>query len=240
MKEVSAQEFYDKIADKYEKEYKTRTDIAEDRFIMELLNIKDGSNVMDLGCGTGMFLEYHKKYHMYFGIDISGNMIKIAEKKFGKRDFPNITLFETMGIENVNVFEDNFYDYIISLFGSMSYIENIKEILEVAYHKLCKRGKIFTMVYSKGYQSRVRSHNINGGYHIKNVRGYSRMELEGIIRELGFKNYKISGFRAIDEKYIEQIGKENVIEALIKWEYETVGKGAPDLCHFIIVEIRKE
>lgn len=35
MKEVSAKEFYNEIADKYEKEYKDRTDIAEDKMIMK-------------------------------------------------------------------------------------------------------------------------------------------------------------------------------------------------------------
>ena len=237
MKDITAKEFYDKIADKYEKEYKNKTDIAEDRMIMELLDIDKKSDVLDLGCGTGLFLEYCKDSHFYFGIDVSENMTRIARRK----NPGNAVWIEDYRIETIHRFEKGYYNRIISLFGSLSYVEDMEKVIRIAYKKLRRDGKLFFMVYSKGYRDRVRSHNINGEkYHITNVWGYTKKELEGIIKRCGIENYKITGFRMINDRGINIIGNEKLIKLIIEWEYKTLGKLIPDKCHFLVMDIRKE
>jgi len=237
MEDITAKEFYDKIAEKYEKEYKNITDIAEDKMIMKLLNVRRNSNILDLGCGTGLFLEYCKDSHFYFGIDASRNMIKIAEKKHS-RDMIN---FEDFRIEDINIFENGYYNYIISLFGSLNYIEDMERVIRIAYKKLCRGGRLFFMVYSKDYRDRVRSHNINGKkYHITNLWGYTKRELEDIIKRCGIENYKITGFRMINNKIIDILRNKQLIKLIVEWEYKTLGKLIPDKCHFLIMDIRKE
>jgi len=237
MKEVSAQEFYDKIAYKYEKEYKNRTDIAEDKMIMKQLDIDKKSVVLDLGCGTGLFLEYHKDSHFYFGIDVSKKMVQIARKK----NHENANWIEDCRIENIDKFEKGYYNRIISLFGSLSYIKDMERVIRIAYKKLRRDGKLFFMVYSKSYKDRVRSHNINGEkYHITDVWGYTKKELEDIIKRCGIEDYKITGFRMVSGKCIDIIRNKKLIKLIIEWEYKTLGKLIPDKCHFLVMDIRKE
>ena len=237
MEDITAKEFYDKIAEKYEKEYKNITDIAEDKMIMKLLDVDKKSDVLDLGCGTGLFLEYCKDSHFYFGIDASRNMINIAKRKY----HGDAIWIEDYRIESIDRFENGHYNYIISLFGSLNYIEDMEKVIRIAYKKLRRGGRLFFMVYSKDYRDRVRSHNINGKkYHITNVWGYTKRELEEIIKRCGFENYKITGFRMINNKIIDILRNKKLIKLIIEWEYKTLGKLIPDKCHFLIMDIRKE
>lgn len=52
--------------------------------------IKDGTTLLDLGCGCGDFYHYLRFYHsplIYLGIDLSANMIVSAQRAYPKGNF---------------------------------------------------------------------------------------------------------------------------------------------------------
>lgn len=52
--------------------------------VMRLLNLKDGSKLLDLGCGTGVLARQLKENRDYLGIDVSPGLIDEA-KRFDKK-----------------------------------------------------------------------------------------------------------------------------------------------------------
>ena len=108
---------YDEVAARYDELWSTPEARAEDREIMRTINYRDGL-VLDIGCGTGLFLDHHRNCSNYIGVDPSQGMIDQLSKKHGSRT----TLCQT--------FEDAMpslaslrFNRIISLFGSPSYIK---------------------------------------------------------------------------------------------------------------------
>lgn len=80
-----------------------------------LIGIKKGDTVLDVGCGTGVFLPY---LHAYLGdeghleeFDYSGKMLDMAREKFGRLD--NVSFTEG-NVLKYN-FSENTYDVVVCL-----------------------------------------------------------------------------------------------------------------------------
>ena len=66
--------------------------VAE-KFIIENLKNKNIHSILDLGCGTGALLKEIKELNIaeqLFGIDISPNMIELATKHVGQKDYKTV------------------------------------------------------------------------------------------------------------------------------------------------------
>jgi ubiquinone/menaquinone biosynthesis C-methylase UbiE len=73
------------------------------------LQINKGSKVLDLGCGNGRVIDILEKFNInYTGLDISENLIKLAQKKYPEKEFIVSDLLKTP-------FSDNEFDYVLSL-----------------------------------------------------------------------------------------------------------------------------
>ncbi|MFA5197461.1 MAG: methyltransferase domain-containing protein [Patescibacteria group bacterium] len=76
---------------------------------IEKMQIKPGSKVLDLGCGNGRVIDVLKKYSVvYTGLDISKNLIKLAQKKYPEERFIVGDLLKTP-------FSDKEFDCVLSL-----------------------------------------------------------------------------------------------------------------------------
>ena len=80
------------------------------RVMLEIIQNKDKSTLLDFGCGASHLLEYIKHNNIsnidYSGLDISPKFIKISKQKFPDINFFNIDILESKtSLEN--------YDYII-------------------------------------------------------------------------------------------------------------------------------
>jgi len=133
---------YSVIAQCYDKN-KIRLDIPKDAVLEKVINFNSGKkiNVLDLGCGTGNYIQKQKGYFEkafinWHAVDKTYEMIEIAKTKAGEI---NYTICEA---ENIK-FSDNFFDYVVCNFA-FHHFENKYKVLDNIY-KILKPGGIFKM-----------------------------------------------------------------------------------------------
>lgn len=135
---MNAENQYDIIAKEYDSLFKDSKSIQENKAIAEMLQGISGT-ILDIGCGTGLLLDLiNIRHEDYFGIDASGEMLRIFRQKHLRHDVLQIS-FEMMNIHFMD------FSNFISLFGSSSYI--LPEALSV----FPRDKKLFLMFYREGY-----------------------------------------------------------------------------------------
>ena len=100
--------------------------------------------ILDLGCGTGLFIEYvsrrkleqKKKLDYYVGLDISWNMLLEFRSKFEKLKGKNISLLLS-DIENLPFRENQFFSVLsLTSFQNLPDVKKgIKELLRVSRNR---------------------------------------------------------------------------------------------------------
>ncbi|PZD71020.1 Demethylmenaquinone methyltransferase [Acaryochloris thomasi RCC1774] len=84
MTEAKVREQYDQVASQYDWRWRSYTAQTLD-FLQACAKISSSANVLDVGCGTGEFeqrlVKEHPDQHVV-GVDLSENMLEIAQKKF--------------------------------------------------------------------------------------------------------------------------------------------------------------
>lgn len=100
--------------------------------------------ILDVATGTGdIAINLSKiKGSKIEGVDVSGNMLKIARKKIDKLKIDNIVL-KTCEAENL-VFEDNHFD-IVSIGYGVRNFSNLEKGLSESYRVLKKDGKLIIL-----------------------------------------------------------------------------------------------
>jgi SAM-dependent methyltransferase len=130
---------YDAIAERYDDLFSSPEDRAESQRVVESVGYTGGS-VLDIGCGTGLFLD-HEKPSFYLGIDPSHGMVaRLQAKHLGAGT--TITPLESFwpGCQ---------FDLIISLFGSPSYVSG--PALQRIPDMVAPGGRYFLMFYAPDY-----------------------------------------------------------------------------------------
>lgn len=173
--------------------------------------IKDGSSVLDVGCGNGRLLEVleNKKIN-YLGVDNSEELIALAKKNYPNYDFKVIDILDLEPIERK-------FDFIISV-AVLHHIPS-QELRQQALQQLKKIAKeqiifsvwkmwgnqkyqkyLFKNIWQKiTYQSQLDFGDIL--FPWKNSRGevvseryyhaFTKRELKRLIIKSGFKQFKI-------------------------------------------------
>jgi SAM-dependent methyltransferase len=100
-----------------------------------------GESVLDIGSGTGLFLDYVDCISNYTGCDPSHRMSAVLEAKY-----PGAQVVRTRFEEFASAQK---YDLIISLFGSASYVS--PSALSRIKTMLTAGGRYFLMLYKPGY-----------------------------------------------------------------------------------------
>lgn len=82
---TSIQSYYGVLAEEYDRNrfansYGQFIDSREKQIVMDWISKADPKQTLDLGCGTGRFLEFAQ-----FGVDVSEEMLKVAKAKFPDR-----------------------------------------------------------------------------------------------------------------------------------------------------------
>jgi len=199
MKDV--EKLYDAAASRYDIMYDSETNKnivqAENRFLKEMLPIKEYKTVLDCGAGTGLWLDLFSDTSKdgYVGFDISSLMIHQAKKKH-----PKYTLFK----DDFMKYEDEkLYDLVVSFFSITDYCGS------EGFYKLTKHAKKGGLVYATFM-------NVNGGYDAvchkemeSNVKThkYSYQRIQELIEQVDYNWSYILGFSSLqynDNSYSEE------------------------------------
>lgn len=112
------------------------------RKAVDYLNLKKGDLVVDLGCGTGLcfplIMEKIGQKGTLIGVDISTEMLSVAEKRAKRYGWSNVNLIHS----DIEKFEfPNEINGLIST-GVFGYLEGRSKVLENIYKSLAHNGKI--------------------------------------------------------------------------------------------------
>lgn len=135
--------FWDKTALIYDKEEQKDREIYQQIITNVKSHLKKSDVVLDFGCGTGTFsntiAKFTKKVH---AIDLSSNMIEIAEKKAKEQNITNIEY------NQATIFDDHLkassYDAIFG-FYILHLLDNQKKVL-LKINNLLKPNGLFISV----------------------------------------------------------------------------------------------
>lgn len=175
---------YDMIADQYDSLFKDQQSIDEDKKILSMIDYSAGQRILDIGCGTGLFVDYVMP-EKYIGIDPSEKML--SRFVYKHPEYAN-KLIHT-GFESFYMKEP--FDMVIALYGVASYIniQYLAKIMDV----LALAGKYFLMFYKPGYfpityqkTRHVIKHNIFNE-SLLSIKGYEKIEFGNYIIIRGSK-----------------------------------------------------
>lgn len=132
---------YDRIAEGFsERSYANLAFYMHRRFRLAtswVTLLQPGDTVLELGCGDGYLAELFVRHGFaYHGIDISPQMVRIAEQRLQRLGLPS--RFTTVDINNLNLEES--YDMVLSFMGAFfSYIHDPLKVLKALYPHIRKK-----------------------------------------------------------------------------------------------------
>lgn len=209
-------EFYDAIAKTYDQRFGDKVALIENRLATTSLPT---GNVLDLGCGTGLYLEYCQPFG-YVGVDLSAGMLNVAQAKFPSHRFIQSDM-SAIPLPNNSV------DAVVSLFGSFSYCLTPHRCVDEINRVLRPKGRVVVMAYGQRY--------INRPSHIAphlNFWTYTARQLKQLFKPIG--NVRVRGLNmAIDRlKWLPT----PLLKGYGWCEYQTVCRWLCDACYFLVVE----
>lgn len=193
--------FYKKFASKYDE--RKASFAAQlyydywDKLMIDFAPQQHDLKVLDLGCGTGDFLEkLQKKYKKAVGIDISPEMIKIARKKY-----PHLSKNLVRSAAEKLHFKNNSLDAVF-IKGALHHFQDPEQSLKEIQRVLKKNGWLillepcsdfFILRFLRRLLFKFKSEKF-----LSEHRSFSKKELEGMFSEttLQIKSYRRVGLIA--------------------------------------------
>lgn len=145
-------QFYDSQTSVYDSGYAEPICVAEDNIVSEILQSIVKGKTLDVGCGTGLFLNLAKP-ESYVGLEISYSMVAQAKKKFPDAQFIH-------GDQGRIPTRDASFDSLVSLYGPFSYSLSPEQVL-MEFKRVLKPGGGFAIM---PYTLRVGHALAMGGY----------------------------------------------------------------------------
>ena len=182
-------EYFDRIADRYDEWYRTKTGSYVDRIekwlVFSMLRSKSGK-ALDLGCGTGNYtLELKKRGFDVVGLDASEGMLEVARKKGLKC---------IKGDAYSLPFPEGSFDLVLSVTMFEFLHEPEKAVAEI--NRVLKPGGEVLIATMNGRSAwflfkRLKSLFVETAYRY--ARFYTPAELEGLLRNAGFVEVESAG-----------------------------------------------
>lgn len=123
----NVEKYFDQVASNWDKHEILPLKIKED--LIELLKIKEGDDVLDVACGTGVITNilFNKSKKQVTAIDISKNMIDIAKDKY----HDNINNFNFISGDLLTYNFDKKFDYVVIYNAYPHFLDVEKLIIKI-------------------------------------------------------------------------------------------------------------
>src|SRR3989338_4362365 len=132
------------LASDYDRDMNTVFFGIRAKIIKRLINGHKPKKALDIGCGTGVFLDYfHNDFKAAIGIDRSEVMINFAGKNHKRKNIKYI-----LGNDAPLPFDENSFDLVLSM-GILEYSKNQKKHVDEALRVLKKNGILFLTTPTK-------------------------------------------------------------------------------------------
>jgi ubiquinone/menaquinone biosynthesis C-methylase UbiE len=109
--------YYDELYVKPE-QYKAEAEKA--MALIKTYKLSKGNELLDLACGTGGHIPYWLKHYRVTGLDISPEMLALAQKKF-----PDIKFIHS---DMVDFSISQKFDALVCLYGSIGFVRTVKKL----------------------------------------------------------------------------------------------------------------
>ncbi|HXX88095.1 MAG TPA: class I SAM-dependent methyltransferase [Candidatus Acidoferrum sp.] len=177
------------IVKEYEAYYQTkykRADVLEKKLLTELLNqFGDIKKVLEVGCGTSHFTRWMESLGLEcYGLDLSHLMLEQARKLW-----PNGRLIQ--GESHSLPFRSGSFD-VVAFIASLEYMPNIGIVFEEAA-RVARKGLVIGLMnkWSPSTIRRIAQAKIGNNPFYKNVKFYSILDIERILRETFQNRYSV-------------------------------------------------
>ena len=104
---------------------------------LELCDSQPGAKVLEVGVGTGLSLPLYPKTTTVVGIDISKEMLALAQKLVSEENLTNVESLEIMDAEHMR-FADNTFDTVVAMYVATVVPHPKDFVLEMK--RVCKPG----------------------------------------------------------------------------------------------------
>ncbi len=180
---MSKKEYFDRYAHRWDQfnDSETKDKLGK---LINSFRLKKGSQVLDLGCGTGILfpsiLRAIGKKGRLFGVDFSPKMLLEAKRKFQN---VNIVLV-CAPAENLPFLPESF-DYVIA-FASFPHFQNQAKAIEETSRVLKKGGKLF-ITHLLSREELKEHHRQSGDEEVRNDVLPAEKILRCMLKKKGFK-----------------------------------------------------
>ena len=226
---------YDRLAPDYDSLYLSNEDRAEDAWLARYITrrLLPAGAVLDVGCGTGWFLDHVEVGGAYVGLDTSLGMIREAKRKHGRatRQFVLGTMLEPWCPQ-----VGGGYDLVVSTYCSASYAPPAWAA-EQAFDVLAPGGRVLFMPHAHG-NARRPPHLPDEAYTPAPGEYYEFWEADEAADELsahGFRDVRVVGMRH-PTKSPGRLAPLWAHRAWLVAEHATVGRRHPDRMTFLLAE----
>jgi ubiquinone/menaquinone biosynthesis C-methylase UbiE len=147
--------YYDNDANDFDSRYWSNPVLQQIRqsFREEVKRI-DSKTILEIGCGTGLDLVHFSNIFpekQIFGIDISGEMVRISESRIQKNKSNNIVVSQG-SVEHIeDCFPNQQFDLIYVFFGALNTVENLTEAAQILKRLLNTNGLMVLTFVNKWY-----------------------------------------------------------------------------------------
>jgi len=153
------QEFFDALAAEWDLTY-TAEDLERLTHIVDKLNMAEGMDILDLGCGTGILFDMLRRKvtgsGTVTGIDFSIEMARKAHRNF---PFDNVNVVDADA--TALPFADGSFDVAVAFAAFPHFSDQQKAIDEV--HRVLKSGAKFHIIHLESAREISRVHHEIGG-----------------------------------------------------------------------------
>ncbi len=165
MEKAISNNVYNKLAKSYNEKIATKPHNAyyERPAIQSLIPNVENKNILDAGCGVGIYMEWLiKQGANVTGFDASEKMLEFAKKRVGDK----AKIFNALFEDDLSFLENNFFDGILSTLA-ITYVKNLEDLF-IKFNRVLKTNGWFIFSTEHPFFS-YKYNNIQNYFETKKV-----------------------------------------------------------------------